>query len=238
MLARMTAVIPDPLPVATGVVRWVMPEAAMNAVVIADGGEALLIDPGTLPGRAAALRAAVEERGDRIVAVVVTHAHWDHCFALSAVADLPTFAHPVAILELREQGEAQRERVLGLATGTTAEALRALEILEPQTPVSTQQVLRVGGLEVELEPLGAAHTGGDLVVHVPDRGVTIAGDLVETADDPQVDDSTDADGWLRALDRLAEHAQPMLVPGHGAPCGHERLDHHRELLAPGVPRPS
>lgn len=56
------------------------------------------------------------------------------------------------------------------------------------------------------------------------------GDLVETADDPQADDSTDVTGWLLALDALEARAQPLLVPGHGDPCGHERLAHHRALL--------
>lgn len=218
------------LPVAPGVDRWVMPEAAMNAVVLADAGEALVVDPGTLPSRAAELRAAIEARGDRVVAVAITHAHWDHCFALAAFGDVPCFAHPAAIAQLREHGEAQREAVLGFSTGATADAVRHLEIVLPGTAVPEPRTLRVGALEVELEPLGPAHTGGDLVLHAAAARVTIAGDLVETADDPQLDDSTDISGWLRALHRLAVHAQPLLVPGHGDPCGHERLAHHRALL--------
>ncbi|WP_206447438.1 MBL fold metallo-hydrolase [Agrococcus sp. KRD186] len=225
--------MPELLPVVPGIDRWVMPEAAMNAVVIADAGEALVIDPGTLPSRAAELRAAIEARGDRVVGVVITHAHWDHCFALSAFGDVPSFAHPSAIAELRAHGEAQREAVLGFSTGATADAVRHLEIVLPGTAVPEPRTLRIGALEVELEPLGPAHTGGDLVAHVPAAAVTIAGDLVETADDPQLDGSTDVSGWLRALDRLAAHAQPLLVPGHGEPCGHERLAHHRALLESG-----
>lgn len=218
-------------PVAPGIDRWVMPEATMNAVVIADGGEALVVDPGTLPARAAELRAAIEARGERVVATVITHAHWDHCFALSAFAEVPSYAHPAAIAELAEHGEAQREAVLGFSTGQTADAVRALPIVPPSVAVPAVHRIRVGSLEVELEPLGPAHTAGDLVVHVPAAGVTIAGDLVETADDPQTDGSTDIAGWLAALDRLASHAQPLLVPGHGEPCGHERLEHHRALLS-------
>ena len=229
----MTSVTTDPaglLPIAPGVDRWVMPQASMNALVVADAGEALVVDPGTLPARAAELRAAIEARGDRVVAVAITHAHWDHCFALAAFADVPSFAHPAAIAELREHGEAQREHVLGFASDEVADALRALEIAIPAEAVAESRTLRIGGLEVRLEPIGRAHTGGDLIVHVPAAGVTIAGDLIETADDPQTDDSTDLGGWLRALDRLAATAQPLLVPGHGDPCGHERIAHHRALL--------
>lgn len=217
--------------VAPGVDRWVMPEAAMNAVVVADGGEALVVDPGTLPSRATALRTAVEARGDRVVGVVVTHAHWDHFFALEAFADVPCYAHPTAVEEIREQAESQRAEVLGFAGPETVEQLRALTITAPGVGVAAPLTLRVGALEVLLEPIGRAHTGGDLVVHVPAAGVTVAGDLVETADDPQLGDSGDASGWLGALDRLARSGQPLLVPGHGDPCGHERLDHHRALLA-------
>ncbi|SFS07009.1 Glyoxylase, beta-lactamase superfamily II [Agrococcus baldri] len=222
--------MPELLQVAPGIDRWVMPEATMNAVVIADAGEALVVDPGTLPARAAELRAAIEARGDRVVAVVITHAHWDHCFALAVLDDVPAYAHPATIAELREHGETQREAVLGFSTGATADAVRHLEIVLPGSAVPEPRTLRIGALEVELEPLGPAHTSGDLVIHAPAAGVTIAGDLVETADDPQLDESTEVSGWLRALDRLASHAQPLLVPGHGEPCGHERLAHHRALL--------
>ncbi|WAC65095.1 MBL fold metallo-hydrolase [Agrococcus sp. SL85] len=216
--------------IAPGIDRWVMAEASMSAVVVADAGEALVVDPGTLPERAAELRAAVEARGDRVVAVAITHAHWDHCFALSAFEGVPMLAHPVAVDELREHGEAQRQAVLGFARPATAEGVRALRIVLPDVAVPERRALRVGGLEVVLEPLGPAHTGGDLVVHVPSAGASIVGDLVETADDPQADDSTDVAGWIAALDALAAGAQPLLVPGHGDPCGHERLAHHRALL--------
>lgn len=222
--------MPELLPVAPGIERCVMPEARMNAVVISDGGEALVTDPGTLPERAAALRAELEGRGDRIIGVVITHAHWDHCFALSAFADVPSYAHPTCIDELQEHGEAQREAVLGFTSGAVADAVGRLEIVPPSTAVLEPRTLRVGNLDVELEPLGPAHTGGDLVLHLPAAGVTIVGDLVETADDPQLDESSDVHGWIAALDRLAAHAQPLLVPGHGEPCDHERLEHHRALL--------
>ncbi len=202
----------------------------MNALVVADGGEALVVDPGTLPSRAGRLRTAIEARGDRIVGVVVTHAHWDHCFALAAFADVPSFAHPAAIAELRERGEQQRAAALGSASGETADALRHLTIALPTVQVETPHRLQIGALAVELEPIGHAHSRGDLVVHVPAAAATLAGDLVETAGDPQLDEQTDVGGWLRALDRLGAHGQPLLVPGHGDPCGRERLDHHRALL--------
>lgn len=131
--------------VAPGVDRWVMPEASMGAVVVADAGEALVVDAGTLPSRAAELRAAIEARGDRIVAVAITHAHWDHCFALSAFAGLPMLAHPAAIDELREHGEAQRTAVLGFAEPAAVDAVRALPIVLPDVPVPSRRALRVGG---------------------------------------------------------------------------------------------
>ena len=221
-------------PVAGGVDRWVMPEAAMNAVVIADGGEALVVDPGTLPSRAATLLDAIVARGDRLVGVVITHAHWDHCFALGAMGGVPAYAHPAAIEELREHGEQQRQEVLGLAGPKTAAELRELDIVLPDTPVSDPVTVRVGAVDVELEPVGRAHTAGDLVVHVPAAAVTITGDLVETADDPQVAESGDVAGWLAALDRLASRAQPLLVPGHGDPCGHERLASHTAFFTHAV----
>lgn len=216
--------------VADGVDRWVMPEASMNAYVIADSGEALVVDPGTLPERAHALRQAIESRGDTVIGVVITHAHWDHFLALSAFDDVPVFAHPAAIDHIMDHPTDHLAAGLAGLDDTDAESLAGARIAVPDVPVAQLHRLLVGGIPVILDPQETAHTVGDLLVHVGDA-VTITGDLVETDADPQWDDDSDLEGWGRALDVIGEHGAATLLPGHGRPTDQSRLEHHRSLFA-------
>lgn len=216
--------------VAEDIDRWVMPEAAMNAYVIASNGEALIVDPGTRPSQAKLLREAVEARGDRVVGTVVTHPHWDHFLALAAFEGMPSYGHEQAVEHI--MAHPTEHRAAGLANGADGdedEELETLRVIAPSIPVSDEYTMFVGARRVTLEPQPAAHTGGDLLVHV-EGSATITGDLIEVGDDPQWDDSSDLDGWMHALDAIEEHGEALLLPGHGAPTDKARIEHHRELL--------
>lgn len=220
------------LEVAPGVLVVTLPEAAMNAVLVVDAGEVLVVDVGATPGRGAELRALAERQG-RVVAVVVTHPHWDHVFGLGAFADVPSHAHPATIDDLRDTGARQRDVLIAHAEGDVPAWLRAFVPPLPTHPVALRSTVRVGGLDVELDPVGHAHTVGDLVLHVPARGVSVLGDLVEVGDQPQLHDA-DLAGWVAALDRLASDLQPIVVPGHGAPTTPAVVAEQRGLLAAGL----
>ncbi|WP_293694523.1 MBL fold metallo-hydrolase [uncultured Agrococcus sp.] len=216
--------------VADEIDRWVMPEASMNAYVIASNGEALVVDPGTRPSRAKLFREAIEARGDRVVGTVVTHPHWDHFLALASFEGVPSYAHTQAVEHI--MAHPTEHRAAGLAQGAEGEADEELEtvaVVVPSVPVADSYTMFVGTQRVTLEPQPTAHTLGDLVVHV-EGSATIAGDLVEVGADPQWDDASDLDGWLQALDAIEERGERILLPGHGAPTDRSRLAHHRELF--------
>lgn len=218
--------------VAPGVLVVTLPEAAMNAVLVLDGGDVLVVDVGATPGRGAELRALAEQHG-RVVAVVVTHPHWDHVFGLGAFADVPSHAHPATIDDLRDTGTLQRDALVGQVEGEVPAWLRTFVPPLPTHPVASRSVLRVGALDVVLDPVGHAHTVGDLALHVPDRGVSALGDLVEVGDAPQLHDA-DLAGWVAALERLAPDLQPTVIPGHGAATTPSFVAEQRDLLAAGL----
>ncbi|HIY66912.1 MAG TPA: MBL fold metallo-hydrolase [Candidatus Agrococcus pullicola] len=216
--------------VADEIDRWVMPEASMNAYVIASDGEALVVDPGTRPSRAKLFREAIEARGDRVIGTVVTHPHWDHFLALASFEGVPSYAHAEAVEHI--MAHPTEHLAAGLAYGGEGDdddELGSLRIVAPSVPVEEPYTMFVGTQRVTFEPHPTAHTQGDLVVHVA-GSATIAGDLVEVGDDPQWDDSSDLDGWMQALDAIEERGESILLPGHGAPTDRSRLEHHRELF--------
>lgn len=92
--------------------------------------------------------------------------------------------------------------------------LRALRWVLPEGAVTDRTVLDLGGREVELLPMGPAHTPGDVAVLVPDAGVLAVGDLLEEAA-PWIE-GADLAGWARALGELgAIGGVRFIVPSHG-----------------------
>lgn len=204
----------------------------MHAVLIVDGGEVLVVDVGATPARGAELRTIAAGHG-RVVAVVVTHPHWDHAFGLGAFGDVPSHAHPATIDDLRDTGALQRDALVAGCGPDVPDWLRAFVPPLPTHAVPARTTLRVGALDVVLDPVGHAHTVGDLALHVPARGVSVLGDLVEVGDGPQLHDASLA-GWVDALDRLSGDLQPIVVPGHGAVTTPDGVRSQRDLLAAGL----
>lgn len=74
--------------------------------------------------------------------------------------------------------------------------------------------LSVGGREVRLIEVGPAHTGGDLMVHVPDARTLFTGDVIFSGSTP-ITWTGQVDHWLEALDRILAMDVDTIVPGHG-----------------------
>jgi len=74
------------------------------------------------------------------------------------------------------------------------------------------------------------------VVRVPDDGLMFTGDLAETGQFaifpwfPPVDVDVSGLGWLAVMERLAAERPDVVVPGHGAIGGSERLEVVRDYL--------
>ncbi len=167
-----------------------------------------------------------------LAAVVCTHAHYDHTFGAAGL-----LAHPrtgagratlVAHAGLRAHVRAFEEPELAAGRrGDLALAVEGLwdDVVLPvlDVEVETHRSLELGGRTVELWPLAPAHTTCDLLVHVPDAGVWVVGDVVEESGPPSFEPDSDPHGWALALERLVARLGPgdVVVPGHGAPVDRE-----------------
>ena len=74
--------------------------------------------------------------------------------------------------------------------------------------------LDVGGVRVDLLHVGPAHTEGDLVVHLPDEGVVLMGDVLFSRCTP-IGWEGSTDRWIQALQRVEALAPEHVIPGHG-----------------------
>ena len=206
------------------------PVLDVNVTLVLGDGTALLVDTLATADQGRELAAAVAAVTTAPLAVVNTHHHFDHCFGNAVFADAPVYAHPEAIAQLTttDPGEVWREWA---PTQPGLSGLRTTDIRMPDRPVVHGVTLDLGGRTALVHHPGRGHTAGDLIVHVPDAGLVVAGDLVEESGPPQFDDAYPLE-WPDALASILALGPAAVVPGHGAMCDPEFVrGQHAELAA-------
>jgi glyoxylase-like metal-dependent hydrolase (beta-lactamase superfamily II) len=104
--------------------------------------------------------------------------------------------------------------------------------LVPQIGIERRATIVLGGERIELVSMGHGHSRGDLVIHLPERRLLFAGDLVFAGAHGRCK-TTDFGGLLKILDALAELECDTVVPGHGVPLvggGTEPIATYRDYL--------
>lgn len=196
----------------------------VNVTLVVGDGAALLVDTLSTAEQATALAAAVRAVTGHPLTLVNTHHHFDHCFGNATLATdppRPVYAHEATAGWLRDRPDELRhlayEEMRAEQPALAAELARTA-LLAPTHPVHSETVLDVGGRRVGLHHPGRGHTAGDLVVHVPDADVVVAGDLVEQSGPPAFEESYPLQ-WPEAVAALLRLTTPdtTVVPGHGDP---------------------
>jgi glyoxylase-like metal-dependent hydrolase (beta-lactamase superfamily II) len=171
--------------------------------------------------------------------LVNTHHNGDHCWGNQLFPDAEIIAHRGCV-----------ERFDGF-TPAGAEAIRTMvdppehlrDLHEELAPFDFSEVvltppnhviegdltLDLDGVRVDVLYVGPAHTEGDLIVHVPEEGVVLAGDVLFHQCTPIGWEGT-TDQWIAALRRMESLAPEHVVPGHGPVCGIEGVAGMRRYL--------
>jgi glyoxylase-like metal-dependent hydrolase (beta-lactamase superfamily II) len=89
----------------------------------------------------------------------------------------------------------------------------------PKTTFATTREIDFPGLKATLHHLGQGHTDNDIIVHVPEQNLIVAGDLLFNKMHPFVDKDSGANtrAWQATLKKVLElcDAKTVVVPGHG-----------------------
>lgn len=192
-----------------------------NAVALRAGGEAMLIDAPYFPDELDALPSLLAQSGFEPVALLATHADFDHLLARLAFPGLSLGVGESTVQRLhREPGAAQRElRDRDAEHYVVRDAPLALGQLQA-LPVPGSLELGSEGAELELELHPAeGHTSDGMAVLSRAHGVLAVGDYLSDVEIPMLSEDGSLDDYRATLARLAplvEQAQ-TIVPGHGAP---------------------
>ena len=135
-----------------------------------------------------------------ITHVVICSDHGDHTagnVAFPATAEF--LAHPTSVAALELQAE-----------GAGADS----PVVLPTRVVESDTLLMLGGREIAIRFLGRAHTGGDLVVHLPQERILFLSEAYLHRIFPAMRSAYPSE-WVEMLRRAEAMDVETYVPGHG-----------------------
>ena len=204
--------------------------AGCNVIAIKGNEGSLLIDGGYARHSKQLLQAVANATGNGKVSTLInTHWHPAQTGSNEAVGNAggEIIAHEVTRLYLgRAVASADYEGLYGpLATSG-----------RPTRTTRTNGSLTFAGRQVDYGYLPAAHTNGDLYVHVPEANLLIAGGPVASESWPLLDWRNGAwlGGLVKAHEKLAALTKPdtRIIPANGRPLtGAEQKQQHQMFAA-------
>lgn len=173
-----------------------------NGVLVADG-----------QGSPTATRTMLE----RIRTVTRLPVRWyvfgsDHGDHTAGNSELPSgithIVHPTSLAQLR------RDSASAASSGGRGGQPPRVVVVPPRAMTGDRESIDLGGISVDVLFLGRAHTGGDLVVHVPSEKILFMGETYLNRVFPAMR-SAYPDEWVAMIDRALAMDVSRYVPGHG-----------------------
>jgi glyoxylase-like metal-dependent hydrolase (beta-lactamase superfamily II) len=214
--------VPDTKPEQIAERVYVVPDQRIDLVpnvgfVVGDDA-VLVVETGMGVANAArVLDKARELAGERPLLLTLTHFHPEHGFGAQVFRDQATIVYNESQRAELEQSFAEFVELFSGFSPEIAEILSDVERVDPHVAYGDSARIDLGGIVVELEPVGPAHTLGDQLVSLPDNRLLFAGDLVENRFFPILfGAASHGSDWIALLERLEGMEPATVVPGHGA----------------------
>jgi cyclase len=213
----------EPVEVSDGVYAYVQPDGSWyinNTGFLVGSRGVVSIDTCSTERRTRAYLAAVAAVTPQPVRTLVnTHHHGDHTYGNCLLPAATIVGHARCRDEVLAAGPPANRGVFSDVDWG------GLEVAAPFLTYDTGVTLWVDDLRCDVRYVGTpAHTTNDSVIHVPDRSVLFAGDLLFNGGTPFL-----LMGSISgAIEVLEQVVRPLgartIVPGHGPVCGPEAID--------------
>ena len=139
---------------------------------------------------------------------VVGSDHGDHTAGNSVLPkDVRYIVHPTSRAQL------VRDSTAPAPGGRSSQSPRVV-VVPPVAMTSDRETIDLGGITVDVLFLGRAHTGGDLMVHLPREKILFMSEAYLNRVFPAMR-SAYPDDWVRVIDRALAMDVARYVPGHG-----------------------
>ena len=199
-------------------------DIAVRGAIVVGERQAAVWDTLTHPRDISALAAIL---GDKPFHVVYSHADWDHCWGTSGFRRPPLSV--IGHDECRRRFEEDVPQTLSNMQIAEPNKWDAVGLASPNITFNSRMYLDLGGVTLELRHL-PGHTGDCIVGWIPEWGVLLGGDAIETPL-PVVNSEPLLGAWLSALQAWA--STPDLkrsIPSHGSMSRRKALDQTVDYL--------
>jgi len=198
-----------------------LPGAVNLGLIFGENGQAVTVDSG-LDGEAARkLRRAVESEGYRVVTVINTHSHADHCGGNQYLVEKAGARALASGFERAFIENPLLEPVMLFSGAYPPPGMRTRFLMAEPSPVHLtveEGPLEIAGCSLELVKL-PGHAFGQIGVSFD--GVLFAGDAffgAEVIEKHKVPFMVSPNMALDSLSRVAGRSEHTLIPGHGPLC--------------------
>jgi len=165
--------------------------------------------------------------GDRQLAIVYSHADWDHVWGTAGLAcqDAMILGHRSCLARFAQDVPATLREKQRDEPGVWDE----VRLIAPSRVFDDSSVLELGSMTLTLRHL-PGHTQDSIVGFVPERGLLLMGDAAETPF-PVVPERSPLFQWIAELRRWEHDSRVRtVVPAHGAIGGREILQRNIAYL--------
>lgn len=181
-----------------------------SSLLLAEGTEVVLVDPGVSTDEVTRIAARARELDARVTHVLATHADWDHVCGIAAFPQAAATMSEAAAARLRARAEdasvAERAAASGVEIAGEPRADRTF---------AAGVALQLGPFLVETLAL-PGHTPDGTAFRCRDLDLLAVGDHLSTVEFPFVTSTAAYRGTLAALIDLLHRDPPARVfPGHG-----------------------
>jgi glyoxylase-like metal-dependent hydrolase (beta-lactamase superfamily II) len=186
--------------------------ATFGLVVTPDG--AILIDPGGSWQGAQALHATIRTVTDAEVKYVINTGGQDHRWLGNGywqTQGAEVIASADAVGDQQARGSMQ---ISGLAQ-LIGDGLEGTEPSTASIVFDDRYALELGGINIEILHVGAAHTPGDSFVWIAEKDTVFTGDIVYVERILGVGDQSSITEWPASFEAIAALDPVHVVPGHG-----------------------
>lgn len=198
-------------PITEGRLYWVEGGGGNSGIIVGDNG-VVVIDAKTTPDAGRALVAEVAKITTKpITHVIITHSDGDHVNGLAGFPDgLKIVAHANNRVE---------QQAVYLYAAVEVDGGRCLP---PRNRLPNQIIFKervrttIDGVRFDFRYFGPAHTGGDLVIYLPDDKLAFTGDLITSSVLTHPEKNGSFDGWFRAAQGLLGLPADRYLGGHAA----------------------
>ena len=185
----------------------------INSTVIVGDKGVILVDSGGTADVGRHIAAAVRRITDKPVTHVVnTHYHGDHYLGNAAFAGATFISSETCRKMVLETG-AEWVRMMEQAVRRPLPGTKPLPAAVTYADGTRTETV-VHGVRLIFWVPRASHTAGDLLVHLPDDKVLVAGDVLVNRVVPTLQDGF-VRNWIGTLGELAALDVTHFVPGHG-----------------------